>query len=329
MIIKPKNSVNNSINPFYLYGFNEIGLAKAFTFTLFKNRQLLFKFLRYVGINIINSENNYKLLSIQTEKVRPEGRTDIEIELEHRFHLIIEAKVGGNIINDQKRQQYIDSFSANANQKTLYFITQTNDYLGQIENGITVKNISWTDIDYLIDDPTLLEDNVVREFQSYIRRGYKLRSDRDILIQDVGESEKIKYLNSCLYRRDKVSGSPLYFSPYFTGNANYEHGQGIWFLSKILGIITCKAQDIECFKDDLLEFANNVECLVAKWINGCNSDVIEENNEKVFTFFFLDNPVELIRPLVKNNDADWIHRNIPKNRCVSYKVFVEQMIKQI
>ena len=60
MIIKPSGITNYSINPFYLYGFNETGLVKAFAFILSKDSIMLFKFLRYLGITNKNTEENYR-----------------------------------------------------------------------------------------------------------------------------------------------------------------------------------------------------------------------------------------------------------------------------
>ncbi len=324
MIIKPSGITNYSINPFYLYGFNETGLVKAFAFILSKDSIMLFKFLRYLGITNKNTEENYRNIEIIIEKKRTAGRTDIEILLRNNFHVIVEAKIGSNKVIDQ-RTQYLESFQDEP-QKVLCFITQINDYKKQMYDDIIVKNIGWSDIDELIDDKHLLKNRLIKDFQTFIRRGYKLRNQKEILVQDLSvELELKKYCDYNIYRRDVIFGSPLYFSPYFTRNSGKE--EGISFISKILGIISCKPGEVESFKDDLMEFANNNESLVEKWINGTKLD----NEDKEFTYFFLDNSVQLKTILKKDGTRDvgrgknWIAAQIPPNRCVTFEEFIKHM----
>jgi hypothetical protein len=328
MLIKPSGYINYSINPFYLYGFNETGLAKAFAFIISKDSDMLFKFLRYLGIKNKNTKENYKNIEITTERIRDEGRTDIEISLKGSFHVIVEAKIGNNKILDQ-RTQYLDSFE-DLPQKVLCFITQINDYKKQINDGVIIKNIGWSDIDDLIDDNKLLNNQFVKDFQTYIRRGYKLRNQKEILVQDLSdETEMKKYKDYNVYRRDVIFGSPLYFSPYFTKNS--DELEGISYLSKILGIISCKPNEVESFRDDLNEFADNDSDLVTKWIQGSKLD----KEDREYTYFFLANPVQLKTPLLKDGTKkigrgkNWIAAQIPRNRCVTFEEFVNHMESRI
>jgi hypothetical protein len=326
MIIKPAGYVKYSLNTFYLYGFNETGLAKAFAFTLSKDPAILFKFLHYLGIRNKNNESNFREIEIFTERKREAGRTDIEIVLEGYFHVIIEAKVRKNKITDQ-RTQYLNSFK-NQPQKVLCFITQNYDYKKQTADGIAIKNIDWSDIDDLIDEKELLQNSVIRDFQNYLRRGYQLRKQKEILIQDLSdEIEMKKYRKYNVYRRDVIFGSPLYFSPYFTRKSNQPEGEGISYFSKVLGIITCKPEEVEAFKDDLKEFSGNNTKLVTKWINGTKLD----KEDSYFTYFFLGDPVRIQKPLLKDGTTNtgrgknWIAAQIPPNRCVSFEEFVKHM----
>ena len=102
MIIKPEEFSNFQLNPFYLLGSDENALSKAFAFVLSKSPKFLFIFLRYIGLNIKFSQSTFNKISIQIERKRIEGRTDIEIILENKFHIIIECKVKQNKIDIQR-----------------------------------------------------------------------------------------------------------------------------------------------------------------------------------------------------------------------------------
>jgi len=326
MIIKPEQYVNYAINQFYLLGYDEIGLSKAFAYLISKRPTLLFKFLRFIGLPIKKSKKVFKGISIQTEKHRKQGRTDIEILHRDKFQVIIECKIGNNKIYSQ-REQYINSFE-DVPEKHLCFLTQTNDYKKQVYNDIKVKNIGWIDIDNLIDNKEFEDDALIQNFQNYLRRGYKLREQKEILVQDLSDkTEMRRYKEFNVYRRGTVFGNPLYFSPYFTKKANQAEGEGISFISKILGIISAKSHERKSFRDDLLIFADKNDELVNKWLDGVKLDT--EN--KIYTYFFLDNPVKLKIPLLKDGSVEkgrgknWIAAAIPKNRCVTFEEFIRRI----
>ncbi len=328
MIIKPENYSNYAINQFHLLGNNETGLSKAFAYLLSKKPSIMFKFLRYIGLPLKKSDSLYSSILIQTERKRTQGRTDIEILSKNKFHVIIECKVGNNKI-DKQREQYLKSF-ANVPDKYLCILTQTNDYKKQLYDDVSVKNMGWIDIDNLLDDKEFESDELVKDFQSYLRRGYKLRDQKEILVQDLSDSTEMKkYKEYNVYRRQTIFGSPLYFSPYFTRNAEQEEGEGISYLSKILGIITAKPDEIESFKDDLKIFSDSKNDLIDKWLKGVNLD----EEDTVYTYFFLDDPVKLNTPLLKDGGIEkgrgknWIAANIPKNRCVTFEEFTKRMAK--
>ena len=156
----------------------------------------------------------------------------------------------------------------------------------------------------------------------------------DRLIQDLGNKNEIKRFRKYqVYRRDVVFGSPLYFAPYFTKRANQKEGEGICFLSKILGILSLKPKNIENFRDDLMKFSNHSKGLTEKWIDGVKT--IYADTEKVFSFFFLDEPLKLSHPLKKDKTRkkgrgkDWIAAMIPKNRCVSFLEFARRIANSV
>jgi hypothetical protein len=67
MIIKPSGITNYSINPFYLYGFNETGLAKAFAYILSKRNsnihtRTIFPFV------ILFARRRHRILHTQSAK---------------------------------------------------------------------------------------------------------------------------------------------------------------------------------------------------------------------------------------------------------------------
>mgnify|MGYP001011961023 CR=1 FL=1 len=325
MIIKPEQYTDYAINQFNLLENNETGLSKAFAYVISKRPDVFFKFLRFIGLERRKSEKTFKKTSIEVEKFRNEGRTDIEIFCPDEFHIIIECKVGNNKIQRQ-REQYIDSFY-DVPIKILCFLSQTNDYKMQFHHNIDIKNIGWIDIDNLIEDRSYENDNLISEFQSFLRRGYKLRNQKEILIQDLSDKTELKkYLEFNVYRRDTIFGSPLYFSPYFTRQAGQVH-EGIWNISKILGIITAKPKEIISFKDDLQIFADSNKQLVEKWLSGVKLD----SEDKIYTYFFLDDSVKLAKPLLKDGGIEkgrgknWIAAKIPKNRCVTFQEFVKRM----
>ncbi len=170
----------------------------------------------------------------------------------------------------------------------------------------------------------------MNDFQNYLRRGYNLINQKEILIQDVGDKLELKkFKESNLYRRDKIFGSPLYFAPYFTRNSG--DTEGISYLSKIVGIISAKPNEISSFKDELITFADGKNNLVDKWLLGVDSD----SEDSVFTYFFLDDPVILPKPLMKDGGnkkgrgKDWIAAMIPKNRCVSFEEFTKRLVTNL
>ena len=220
-----------------MLGSKETGLAKAFAYVLAENRKVLFAFLRELGIPINDSEKKFEGIEISVERNHKEGRTDVEIFCDKKFHVIIEAKVGNNKVL-QQRTQYLSSFE-NVPQKILCFISQINEYKLVESDEIKVKNYNWLHIDSFLDEKEYLEDVVVRNFQLYFRRFFKMKAQKEILVQDLGNPVDMEiYKVHNVYRQAVIFGSPLYFVPYFTKASDQEEGEGIAYISKVLGIIT-------------------------------------------------------------------------------------------
>ncbi len=90
-----------------------------------------------------------------------------------------------------------------------------------------------------------------------------MREQKEILIQDLGDSEEIeKYIKCHIYRRDIVFGSPLYFAPYFTKKSNEK--EGISYLSKIIGILSLSPAEIDNYNDELSKFSSEQE-IIKNW----------------------------------------------------------------
>lgn len=326
MIIKETGAIRSHLNFFNLFGNKETGLTKAFAYVLSSNQLVLFSFLRELGIHISNTENNFSNIEISIERKRIEGRTDIEIFYKNRFHLIIEAKVGSNKVLKQKTQ-YLSSFEK-VPQKVLCFISQINEYRKVKTTEINVKNLNWLHIDSFIDEKQFLDDIIVRNFQLYLRRFFKMKAQKEILVQDLGNKKDMKiYKDYAVYRQAVIFGSPLYFAPYFTRASKQPEGEGIAYISKVLGIITCKTKELPAFREELLTFCDNDKKKVNKWLEGVS--LFKDNNES--TFFFLDEKVKLPKNLLKDGSRekgrgkDWIAAMIPPNRCVSFEEFIKHM----
>ena len=331
MNIKNTGLDHTALSHFDLLGVDEVGLSKAFAYTLAKEAKALYIFLHFIGVKANNTKGNFRSISIETERLRDEGRTDIEIKQEDKFHVIVECKVRNSKIQKQ-RTQYLNSFE-NVPQKILCFVTQVHDFKKQLHDDIQVHNLGWIDIINLFDNKIFLDNQVIQDFIKFATKGFKMRDQKEILVQDLGDLREIKrFRDYQVYRRDVIAGSPLYFSPYFTRSANQTEGEGLSYLSKILGILTVSPKDIITFKEDLYKFAEDESIgLVEKWIEGVNID--KEDNEKTFTYFFLASPLRLNVPLKKDGTTkkgrgkNWIAAMIPKNRCVTFEEFTKRLME--
>lgn len=339
MLVKARDYQRTTLSRFDLLGHDEKGLAKAFAYLLASERAVLFALLHSLGIGVNNTDGNLSNITIATERRRAEGRTDIEIELQGRFHLIIECKIGTNRLKAQ-RAQYLPSFDSSVAHNVLCFITEERDYNRSATTGVDIHYISWADIIDLVDMPAFNDRPIVREFVSFAAKGFTVRRQREVLIQDLSASTEVKrYVNHQVYRRDVTFGSPLYFAPYFTRAARESHtdiGQGISSLSRVLGVLTVRGKDVKSFSDELRAFAQAQEkdsterdSLVARWLGG-----VDKGSDTEFTYYFLGSPIQVSPPLLKDGGIEqgrgknWIAGKIPKNRCVTFGEFTRRMSMQ-
>ncbi|AKF24685.1 hypothetical protein YH65_04250 [Sulfurovum lithotrophicum] len=328
MIIKKVGHSKSILKPFDLLGNDETALSKAFSYTLANEPKALFTFLQFLGVKNKFTEKNLKEVSINIEKVRDEGRTDIEIKNLNKFHIIIECKVRKNKVKKQ-RTQYIKSFDKNSKiQNILCFITQERDANIQKINDITIINLSWLDIIDIFNNKNLINKSIVKDFLEFSSRNYKMNTLKEILIQDLSDKTEMKrFKEFFIYKRDETFGTPLYFAPYFTKNAEQQEGEGIPYLSKVLGVLTLKPEDIDLFEENLHQFTDDKD-LIKKWVDG----VKLKQSDKIHTYYFLDTPLKLNKNLKKDGGIktgrgkNWIAAAIPKNRNVSFEEFAKRMM---
>lgn len=331
MKIKEHKLDRSPLNQFDLLGSDEIGLSKAFAFLIGKEPTVLYEFLHKVGIATKNTKSNFNLTSIEVEKSRSEGRTDIEIRQRKKFHVIVESKVGNNKVITQ-RTQYLSSFDKNSSdKKVLCFITGINDFNKELVQDIDIYNMSWLEIGDMLECKKFVNIPLVQDFLSFIKKGYKMREQKEILVQDLGDLEEIdKYKKHQVYRRDVVFGSPLYFAPYFTRNSG--EAEGISCLSRIVGILSLNPRDIENYNDELCKFCPD-QSVIKKWKRAVKKDA-KNPDDKKYTYFFLDAPLELDVSLRKDGGnkkgrgKNWIAAMIPRNRCVSFQEFTKRLMDE-
>ncbi len=327
MILKRTETHKTTYNLLDLLGSDEVALSKAFAFLLATDRDCYFHFLRYLGVRTKNTLENYKnsIIEIEIDR-RGIGRTDIEISQIDKYHIIIECKIGKGKVVEQ-RKKYLPAFDKNVQQKLFCILTQERDTNKQIEKDVTIINTSWLEIIELYNDKHLIHKPIVSEFLKFTTKNYKMKELKEILIQDLSDKTEIRRFNEHkIYRRGQTFGTPIYFAPYF--NRGSGQIEGITKLSKILGILTFKPDDIENFRSDLESFSDNKD-VVDAWMKGiCLGN---DDKETIYTYYFLDEPLTFKNPLRKDGGREkgrgknWIAAMIPPNRCVSFTDFIKHI----
>jgi hypothetical protein len=316
MLIKSGTTNRTTLSQFDLLGQDEVALSKAFAFLLGSDKDCYFEFLKFLGLKQKRSSVNFFESVIGTERIRDEGRIDIELRHKNHYQVIIECKVRKNKLLRQ-RTQYLTVFDKACNKKILCFITQERDTNKQIAEGVSIINSSWLEIIELFNKQQFVQKDIVKDFLNFATRNYKMKTLKEVLIQDVTSAEITRYERFSVYRRNPTFGSPIYFAPYYTrGSGKVE---GISNLSKVLGILTLMARDIDNFLPDLQNFKTNDDQII-KWLSGVKQD----QDDKVYTYFFLSSPFKFKTPLRKDGGIkkgrgkNWIAAKIPPNRCISF-----------
>lgn len=331
MKIKVPGTLRSSLNKFDLLGRDETALAKAFAYVLGCERGVLASFLHRLGLPIRNTEGSFEQVDVHIERRRDEGRTDIEIRVPSRLHVIVECKVRSGRVWAQ-RTQYISALDK-VPLRAICFISQERDQNLERIAGVRTVSLGWLDVLDICEKRKFAESALVQEFARFATKGFKMRMQKEVLIQDVAKEEEVRrYMQCGVYRREPTFGTPLYFAPYFTRKtlaiSGLELQEGITRLSKVFGVLTMKGAEATSYRDELHAFAEGDKLLVARWLKG-----VDMNSKEEATYYFLGNPVTLPRPLLKDGGIqkgrgkDWIAAKIPKNRCVTFEKFSEQMVK--
>ncbi len=328
MILKHPERVASHVSQFDLLGDDEKALSKAFAYVLVKNRKALFTFLHQIGIRVKNTDKNHLATKVEIEHFRPEGRTDIEILNRKSYHVIVECKVDSNRVYAQ-RTQYLRNFQ-DVPHRVICFITQERDTNQDKHSGIATRHLSWLDILDAFEGARLHTETITKQFMLYAIRTHKMKVQKEILVQDLGNrTELTRWKEHAVYRRDVTFGTPLYFAPYFPQHVDASIGKAMQYLSPVLGVLTLKPCQIKEYATDIESFTDDKE-RVEKWITGVTLGDAEDQ-QKERTFYFLGEPVELPRPLLKDGTTkrgrgkNWIAAMIPPNRCVTFAEVVRRL----
>lgn len=325
MELKRRSTTKSNYSYLDLIGNNELAIAKAFAHLIAIDPKCYFAFLRFIGIKAYYSDRNYYNASIHLEKKRKEGRTDIEISLSDKYHIIIECKINkGRAVS--QRSQYLTAFDQRAETKILCLLTQERDTNQILPDDVIIKNITWLDVIGIFSRKDITKSTEVVNFLRFATKNFKMKEIKEILIQDLKGEEITRFEKYCIYRRDVQYGAPLYFSPYYTRAKGIN--EGIGSLSKIIGIITARKSEIESYISDIEGFSEDAG-QISRWIDGVKFGNDDPNS--LHTYYFLDNPYFFKNPLKKaggkngGTGQNWIIKNISPNRCVTFLDFIKHI----
>ena len=338
-----------SISQFDLLGYKETSLCKAFAFLLAQDKQSFSAILRNI-FNISHSTKYWNTANITIEDhYNNIGRTDIEIQLKTDHHIIIEAKIGKNHLKIDQNLKYPDCFDKvlHTNKKHLCFVTNdlSSNRIIKNQTDISIAYISWADIIYYLDRIKNKSD-ILHQFLYYYDKGYKMKNTKEVLVQDLKHESEIKrFIKYGVYIRDAQIGTPLYFAPHFTKDAEYipetKRG-GIFYFSEVCGVITGTRDIInsKAYKDLLRKFATELTCdenqkneAIKKWEKGIKLKIENTQNIKTseYSIYLLGETIELKHPFHKDGGINegrgknWIAAAISKNRCIPFKEFIRRM----
>ena len=154
--------------------------------------------------------------------------------------------------------------------------------------------------------------------------------NKHILIQDVGDMVELqRFIGHNIYRRDPPPADGIdFFAPYFTLAAQETIGlNGICCYSSVLFILEAITVDnaVKIFAADrekLQKVFGNLT--VFKWESGIN--LLNNERDKKYTYYFLDEPITLKNPIVKETPAAAplkLNRELPRNLTKSMQELYE------
>ena len=135
MLFKNTGEVVSHLSPFNLLGHNEEALAKILAFILSKDKEIFSDFLKICGIKTVITQALYTNSSIKSEIKYDSGRTDIEIDLGGKEHIIIETKVR----NNKAKEEQLDRYQSINEKDQVILISSRKEYS-------KYKNVTWDEI---------------------------------------------------------------------------------------------------------------------------------------------------------------------------------------
>ena len=325
---------------------NETGLSKNTAYLIGKDFPAFGKFLQSIGITIkSNRQSCLKSASIIIEKdlrkslvTDERGRTDIEIEFTDNkinYHIIVECKINSNKAHSKQYEKYKALFNdTKADKKIFVFLTDQSSEINLHEDDekIDLINLNWRELINNLSD-TRPKSELLKKFLTYFERCHGMSNQKEILIQDVSAKDEVNRYKNRVYRRDKVSGSPLYFAPYFTNKNEVDDSRGINGIRKILGIITTKNINWEKVHPTCKKFLDQIKDMkdddkkehLKDWKKALENDDI---GEKEATYFFLGDEVE-IQPSLKKIPGEFLMQQITRNYTLSFAELLSERNKVI
>ena len=107
MKLKHENYDSTTLNRFDLLGNDEVGLAKSFAYLISCERNILYSFLRDIGITARNTELNYRETTIEIERHRDEGARILKFVKKINFMLLLNVKSVKIGLADSERNIYL------------------------------------------------------------------------------------------------------------------------------------------------------------------------------------------------------------------------------
>ena len=323
--IKASNSMRPSLNRFELIGDDENALSKSFAYILSLNSIFLKLFLSEIDISYSISDFFYTEIEIQITSDKDCGVTDVEI-ITPKHYVIIECKVGDATVSKKQQVKYIRRFEKQKQKECVFcMITGTRNNFACAPRGdfYRVENLTWHDVLSLMitkfePRANKADKQCLIDFENFLTKGDYMRTQNEILIQDLGPEKKELFEKYHIYNQADIKlVFPLYFAPYYSKR---NETPGINWIASVRYARRCTKQEMIQKLDELEDKGSSNYKL---WKKG-----LENFHEKgIRCFYLLDEPIKIYKPLKKvsnpKDGADWVSLRISPNRCVSFADFLK------
>jgi hypothetical protein len=256
--------VMKATNVFALIGGLETGLTKSFGFMLVHNRDLLLRFLKLLGIYERKPPQWLKMMEVEVEVPDQHGRTDIELKIEDRLHLVLEGKVGGNLPSRGQLERYSRKLMGFKGMKKLVVITEVNskDWLRkeilQDKKSLAglpeedVHSLTWQELHGSFFSCLDLNDELDRQFEDYFE---EMIMQNEILVVSADPNltygkEDVDFfhkLHIYWYGTSTIKKRHNYIALYLPKEFNEK--QGIQEIAKIMRYELCSLDQLGLPKD--------------------------------------------------------------------------------